>query len=147
MALLDSPAMKDVQLMFTFFALVVSVLIIPYCVIALHAYEKNRKVRFIRRNPNARYWPSLFITTWLTRANGLGIAYIMTAFTIRAYFRFEQIGEVTPQPAWSYLMNMFGTAVILLILMLPATFLLWVKSEIRHLEHDEEREMRTPPNA
>lgn len=130
---------------FTAAALVVAVLIVPYCFVALHAWENNRKVRYVRRNQSARFWPSLFITTWITRVNGAGVTYIMATFLLRAYLQYEEIGETAPQPAWSYILSMFGTMFFLVILMMPATFLLWVKREIKEAPYEEEKDVFTKP--
>lgn len=139
MALTGNELWHHISELFSYLAIIVSILIVPYCMMALHAYETNRKVRYVRRHEDAHFWPSLYITTWLTRANAVAITYLVLTLGIRVYFRYEEIGHSLPQPTWSYLLSMFGTVLLLTVLMMPATFHLWVKREIKEASYDDEK--------
>lgn len=156
--------MQQVADIFSVAVIVAALLIIPYSAAALLVYERitirlpfglgtwrikkgDRRVVRTHRDRNINYGPSLFITTWLTRAFLLGIIFIMAVVLLRAALHFEAIGEeLTPQPAWSLTLSFSTSLVILFLFNLPATFLLWVKHRIvnrrylplREYEDDEE---------
>lgn len=138
--------LQDIADIFSVASIVAAALIIPYSVGALLKYERitirlpfglgkwnikagNRRVVRTHRNRRINYGPSLFITTWLTRAFLLGIIIILAVVLLRAALHYEAIGEqLTPQPAWSLTLSFCTSLVILVLFNLPATFLLWVKN-------------------
>lgn len=92
----------------------------------------DAKVVYVRQHSEAKYWPSLYITTWLTRLNSTAIAYIVFQLVLRVSLRYDTIGVAAiPQPGWSYMLSMFGSILLLCALMSPPLFLLWAKQEVR----------------
>lgn len=107
--------------------IVAALLSIPYMIAALIWERRRPVVRNTYRNPDAFYHPSLWFLTWLTRINIGGIGFVMTVLFIRIALRYEVVGDVTPQPFWSLALSATASLVIVIVWILPATFLFTVK--------------------
>lgn len=124
--------------------LVMAVFLIPYSYAALRVHEKDERVVATHRDHGQYYGPSLFITTWMTRANLWGMFFVMAIVLLRLAFRYDTVGEAQPQPAWSLAINMFASMILLGLLALPASFLLWVKTQIMNVRYTK-RNDNSPP--
>lgn len=139
--------MRDIADTFAVAAVFMAAIIVPLSVVCLLVYERieigfgrwkirlrdgDPKVHYVRSHARSKYWPSLFITTWLTRMNAFVLFYIVAQLAIRVGYRYETIAPPPmPQPAWSYLLSMFGSVLLLAALALPAAFLVWAKQKVR----------------
>lgn len=139
--------MQDIADVFAVAAIMMAALIVPFSIACLLVYERiefsfgrwryrlkegDPKIVYVRRNAQAKYFPSLFITTWLTRVNAFVLAYVVAQIALRVLLRYDTIGPPPhDQPAWSYLTSMFSSVLLLAALVLPASFLVWAKQQIR----------------
>lgn len=129
-------------------AILMALLIIPYCAAALLAFERDPRVKRTHRNRFDYYGPSLWITTWLTRVYLIVMVLVMAVLLIRIGLHYEDVGEVKPQPIWSLIINFIMAMLLLGALNLPATFLLWVKYQIvnlRYLPREENNGQKSKP--
>lgn len=117
--------------------IVMALFLIPYSAAALIAYEWHPRIREVHRSKEARFWPSLFITTWMTWANLFGMVFIMGIVLLRLGLQYDQVGESAPQPNWSLALNLGASMILLGLLALPASFLLWVKVQILGLRYEQ----------
>lgn len=124
--------------------IVMAVLLIPYSFAALRVHEKDPRVKATHRDQRQSYGPSLFITTWMARANLYGMFFVMGIVILRLALRYDAVGETQPQPAWSLVINMFASMILLGLLALPASFLLWVKTQITNTRYTK-RNGSSPP--
>ena len=116
--------------------------IIPYSVVALLYYRRNRWVRAVRRDPQDMAHRALLVATGLTRLNLVGMALLVIVYALRVYF--EAIpAPLGSQPTWSLGLAVLSTLAVLAVFTAPATCLFRLKGEIadrRYTEGEEERE-------
>jgi hypothetical protein len=98
--------------------------------------EGDPKIRYVRRNANAYYWPSMFICRTLTLAFATGIVLIMAGWLVRVLARYEAI-QAPGQASWSYVLSMIMTTVTVLLFWMPAVFLVWVKYQVLHTSQED----------
>jgi hypothetical protein len=132
--------------MLAFAAGYAAVFAIPYSVVALLYYSRNRWVRAVRRDPQDMAHRALYIATGLTRLNLVGMIFLVIVYALRVYFQ-ESPPPPEPQPAWSFGLGMLSTLVVLAVFTAPATCLFRLKGEIadrRYTEGEEEERVRVP---
>jgi hypothetical protein len=125
--------------MLAFAAGYAAVFTIPYSVVALLYYRRNRWVRAVRRDPQDMDHRALLLATGLTRLNLVGMIFLVIVYALRVYFQ-ESPPPPEPQPAWSFGLGMLSTLVVLAVFTSPATCLFRLKGEIadrRYNERDE----------
>lgn len=115
---------------FAFAVIVMAVLLIPYNFYALLYRERDPRIREIHADRGRRYWPSLFILTWLVRLNFSGTLFVIATLILGMLLQYEKIGDVAPQPAWSLMLSMLRSMILLAMISAPAVFLIWLKHEI-----------------
>jgi len=133
--------MRALADMLAFAAGYAAVFTIPYSLVALLFYRRNRWVRAVRRDPQDRDHRALYLATGLTRVNLVGMTFLVVVYALRAYFQ-ESPRTPEPQPAWSFGLGMLSTLVVLAVFTAPATCLFRLKGEIadrRYTEGEEER--------
>lgn len=124
--------------------LVMAVLLMPYSLVALRWHEDDPRIKDTHKDIHRHYGPSLFITTWLTRADFYGMAFVMAVVLARLALRYDVVGEAAPQPAWSLILNLFASLVLLGLLALPTAFLFWTKTQILNIRYTK-RNDNSPP--
>lgn len=116
---------------------------IPYSLVALLCYGRNRWVRAVRRDPQDRDHRALLIATGLTRVNLFGMTFLVIVYALRVYNRASSLPE--PQPAWSYWLGVLSTLVVLAVFTAPATCLFRLKGGIADRRYSEgEERVRVP---
>jgi hypothetical protein len=130
--------------MLAFAAGYAAVFTIPYSVVALLFYRRNRWVRAVRRDPQDRAHRALYVATGLTRLNLVGMTFLVVVYALRAFFQ-ESPPPPEPQPAWSFGLGMLSALAVLAVFTSPATCLFRLKGEIadrRYNESDEHSRVR-----
>jgi hypothetical protein len=125
--------------MLAFAAGYAAVFTIPYSVVALLFYRRNRWVRAVQRDSQDRAHRALYVATGLTRLNLVGMIFLVVVYALRVYFQ-ESPPPPEPQPAWSVGLGMISTLIVLAVFTAPATCLFLQKGEIadrRYNERDE----------
>jgi hypothetical protein len=125
--------------MLAFAAGYAAVFTIPYSVVALLFYRRNRWVRAVRRDPQDMAHRALYVAIGLTRLNLVGMIFLVIVYALRVYFQ-ESPPPPEAQPAWSFGLGMLSTLVVLAVFTSPATCLFRLKGEIadrRYNERDE----------
>jgi hypothetical protein len=136
--------MRLLEDMLAFAAGYAAVFTIPYSVVALLFYRRNRWVRAVHRDPQDRAHRALYVATGLTRLNLVGMTFLVIVYALRVYFQ-ESLPPPEPQPAWSFGLGMLSTLVVLAVVTAPATCLFRLKGEIadrRYNESDEQLRVR-----
>jgi hypothetical protein len=129
--------------MLAFAAGYAAVFTIPYSVVALLFYRRNRWVRAVRRDPQDRAHRALYVATGLTRLNLVGMTFLVVVYALRVYFQ-ESPPPPEPQPAWSFALGLLSTLVVLAVFTSPATCLFRLKGEIADRRYTEGEEERVP---
>ena len=136
--------MRLLEDMLAFAAGYAAVFTIPYSVVALLFYRRNRWVRAVHRDPQDRAHRALYVATGLTRLNLVGMTFLVVVFALRVYFQ-ESPPPPEPQPAWSFGLGMLSTLVVLAVVTAPATCLFRLKGEIADRRYNERDEhLRVP---
>ena len=133
--------------MLAFAAGYAAVFTIPYSVVALLYYRRNRWVRAVRRDPQDRDHRTLLLATGLTRLNLLGMSFLVIVYALRVYFQAIP-APLGPQPAWSFWLGVLSTLAVLAVFTAPATCLFRLKGEIadrRYTEGEERVRVRHEP--
>ena len=106
-------------------------LVIPHSIRALVIYEHDTRVKQVHRDKDFRFWPSLYVTTWLTRSSLIGMVVMIGTWTTRLLLKFETVAiNAATQPDWSLVLGAIAGLVIVVIFAMPAYFLIWVKKQI-----------------
>ncbi len=130
--------------MLAFAAGYAAVFAIPYTVVALLFYRRNRWVRAVRRDSQDRAHRALLVATGLTRLNLVGMIFLVIVYALRVYFQ-ESPPPPEAQPAWSVGLGMLSTLVVLAVFTSPATCLFLLKGEIADRRYNERDEhLRVP---
>jgi hypothetical protein len=131
--------MRALADMLAFAAGYAAVFTIPYSVVALLFYRRNRWVRAVRRDPQDRAHRALYIATGLTRLNLVGMIFLVIVYALRVYFK-DSPPPPESQPAWSFGLGMLSTLVVLAVFTSPATCLFRLKGEIADRRYNESDE-------
>ena len=130
--------------MLAFAAGYAAVFAIPYSVVALLYYRRNRWVRAVRRDPQDRDHRALLLATGLTRLNLFAMSFLVIVYALRVYLRAVP-APLGPQPAWSFWLGVLSTLAVLAVFTAPATCLFRLKGEIadrRYTEGEEQERVR-----
>ena len=124
------PSIVVIAEVFQYASTVVALLIVPYSLLALFWKRNHPHIRYACQEATAYYHPSLTYLRWLNWAFILAILYLVSNFALRVYLHLEPAAPAAEQPPWSYALSMFGTCLLLLVFVLPSTFLLTLKAQI-----------------
>lgn len=110
---------------FFYLAVFLSAVLVPYSLIALRAYEGNRRVRAVQRDPSHPLQPAFGLIRLLTKINLWGTAFVISVSMLTVWAQVEE--NVHPLPAWGLALSMLRTCVLLVILWAPSTALIRLK--------------------
>lgn len=126
-------SLGDFAELFQGVAFFMMVFVVPHSVVCLFLYRKHPAIIYAKTHKDSGYWWSIMTWTWYVKLSTSGLFVLFVLYFIRVFSHYDVIvQDLPPQPEWSYLLSMFVTVILVIILWMPSFFYLYVKHAVRH---------------